>query len=148
MRSSFLFKPCRSFRWTRVGLLVVLTMLFCNWSNCSGIIAFNSCPNIVPQPIIVALTPDTMSQGNGSDLLTVDGRDFVSQSQIMWNGHALQTTFVDSRHLQAMITNQTFSSFGGSLGGTVQISVRSQEPSAVAGCPNGLSSASLTLFIN
>ena len=72
----------------------------------------------------------------------------MPQSQILWSGNALQTTFLDSRHLQATITKQTFESFGGSVGSTVQIPVMSQEPTVVVGCPNGLSSATVVLFIN
>jgi len=55
---------------------------------------------------------------------------------------------MDSRHLQATITQQTFDSFGGSAGNSVQISVRSQESTVVLGCPDGLISATLVLLVN
>jgi len=55
---------------------------------------------------------------------------------------------VDSRHLQATITQQTFASFGGSAENSVQISVKSQESTVVLGCPVGLISATLILLIN
>jgi len=58
----------------------------------------------------------------------------------MWNGSTLETTFLDSRHLQATITRETLESFGD--GNTVRISV-----SQGSGCPiNG--NASLDLVIN
>src|SRR5712692_1039963 len=66
----------------------------------------------------------------------------------MWNGNALPTTFIDSDHLQTPITQQTFASFGGSTGSTVQISVSSPASVAVVGCPNGGNSATLALLIN
>ena len=148
MSSSCLVNLSRPLPWVRIALVTVLTLLFCGWSNCSGIVAFNSCLITVSQPVIVFLSPDTIPADTESDPLIVDGSDFVPLSQIMWNGNALQTTFIDSRHLQSTITKQTFESFGGSVGSTVQISVRSQEPTVVVGCPNGLSSGTLVLFIN
>jgi len=50
--------------------------------------------------------------------LTVNGDGFVAQSQILWNGRALPTTFTDPRQLQATITQQTLDSFGSSVGDT------------------------------
>src|SRR5260370_42572842 len=66
----------------------------------------------------------------------------------MWNGNALQTTFTDSRQLQTTITQQTFNSFGGAAGSSVQISVRSLGSVGVLGCPNGGDSATPGLGIN
>jgi hypothetical protein len=66
----------------------------------------------------------------------------------MWNASALPTTFTDSSHLEAMITQQTFNSFGGAAGSSVQISVRSLGSGGVSGCPNGGTSAALDLVIN
>ena len=81
-------------------------------------------------------------------LLIVNGSGFVPQSQIMWNGKALETTFTDSGHLQTKITQQTFDSFGGSRGSSVLIAVRSQGSVPVLGCPNSGNSATLVLLIN
>jgi hypothetical protein len=78
----------------------------------------------------------------------VRGRGFVSQSQILWNGNALQTTFVDSSNLEAAITQHVFDSVGGAQGSTVQISVRSMATVVVAGCPNGGTSAAFDLAIH
>jgi hypothetical protein len=76
----------------------------------------------------------------------VNGSGFTPRSQILWNGSDLPTTFMDSRHLQSTITHETFASFGGSIGSSVQISVRAQ--SSVEGCPIGANSATFALFIN
>jgi hypothetical protein len=66
----------------------------------------------------------------------------------MWNGSSLETTFIDSRHLQTTVTQQTFDSFGGSAGSSVQISVRPQKSVANLGCPIPGNSAALVLVIN
>jgi hypothetical protein len=66
----------------------------------------------------------------------------------MWNGNALQTTFMDSHHVQTTVTQQTFDSFGGSVGHNVQISVRSPASFDDLGCPIGGNSATLVLAIN
>lgn len=83
-----------------------------------------------------------------SVLLTVNGNSFVRQSQILWNANPLQTTFVDSHHLQATITQQTFNSFGGSAGNSVLISVMTPGSASSGGCTNGGSSATLVLEIS
>jgi hypothetical protein len=147
MRSSCLIHPCRRFRWVRIAFVTILTLPFCGWNNCTAIIGFNSCPSTVPQPVIVSVLPDTISDDE-SVPLTANGTEFIPQSQIMWNGNALQTTFIDSSHLQATVTKRTFESFGGSVGNTVQISVRSPEPIVVVGCPSGLTSGTVVVFIN
>ena len=145
---SCLVNSCKPFPFVRVALLAVLTLLLSGWTTCTAIVGFGTCPSTVPQPVIISLSPDTVSDEGESVSLGVDGSDFVPQSEIMWNGNALQTRFVDSRHLQATITQQTFASFGGSAGNNVQISVKSQESTVVLGCPDGLISATLVLLIN
>jgi len=147
MRSR-LVHPCKPFPWVRIALVTLLTLLLSGWTTCTAIVGFGTCPSTVPQPILISLSPDTVSDDGESVSLDLDGSDFVPQSEIMWNGNALQTRFVDSRHLQATITQQTFASFGGSAGNSAQISVRSQESTVVLGCPDGLISATLVLLIN
>jgi hypothetical protein len=109
---------------------------------------FNSCEGSVPQPQITSLSPGAIPGDAASVLLTVNGSAFVPQSQITWNGNALPTTFMDSSHLQTTITQQTFNSFGGSVGSSVQVSVKSHGSVAVSGCPNGGNSATLDLVID
>ena len=131
-----------------MACIAALTLLLSGWTTCSAIVDFNSCEGSVPQPQITSLSPGAIPVDATSVLLTVNGSDFVPQSQMMWNGSPLQTTFTDSRHLEATITQQTFESFGGVAGSSVQISVRSQGSIAVLGCPNGGNSATLDLVIN
>jgi hypothetical protein len=102
----------------------------------------------VVQSQVTSLSPDAIPSNAESVLLTADGSGFTPQSLIMWNGNALQTTFMDSHHLQTTVTQQTFDSFGGSVGNNVQISVRSQASFDDLGCPIGGNSATLVLVIN
>jgi len=128
----------------RIALVAALTLLSSGWT-CSAL--FLSCQG-VGQSQVTSLSPDTIPNDAESVLLTADGSGFTHQSQIMWNGNALQTTFLDSHHLQTTVTQQTFHSFGGSMGDSVQISVMSQASFDDLGCPIGGNSATLVLVIN
>ena len=140
MRSP-LVKPCKPSPSFRIALIVVLTLLLSGWT-CS--IEFHSCQGAGPQPQITSLSPSSVPSDANSVPLTVDGSGFTPQSQILWNGSTLGTTFMDSHHIQATITHETFESFGGSAGSSVQISVGSQG----SGCPIRGNSATLDLIIN
>jgi hypothetical protein len=131
----------------RLALILLLTWLSSAWT-CSVFLGFNSCPDAVPQPQITALSPNAIFAGEAPVLLTVDGSGFVSQSEILWNGNPLETTFLDARHLQTTITQQTLDSFGGSAGSRVLISVVSPESDFIVGCPDGGSSGTLVLVVN
>ena|SRR5215469_2559310 len=133
--------------WLRVGLLAVLTFALSGWT-CTAIVGFNSCLGIPPAPQIISLSPNSISQNAMSVLLIVVGNNFTPQSQILWNGNVLATTFVDSSHLEAVITQQTFIQFGGSFGNNVIISVNTPVSATVVGCPIPGSSATVVLVIN
>jgi hypothetical protein len=137
----------KPFRWLRISFIAVLTLALSGWT-CTAIIGFNSCFGLPPAPQITSLSPNAISATANSVLLTVSGSDFVSQSQILWNGSALPTTFFDSQHLQATITQRTFDQFGDTSGSSVLISVNSPVTATVVGCPIGGSSATLVLVIN
>jgi len=137
-------QPCPGLR---IAFLAVLTLVLSGWA-CTAIVGFNSCFGLQPAPQITSLSPNAISATADSVLLTVSGSNFVSQSQILWNRSTLPTTFVDSQHLQATITQQTFDQFGGSSGSNVLISINSPVTAAVVGCPIGGSSATLVLVIN
>jgi hypothetical protein len=143
--SSSLADLCKRFTLIHVALIAALTLLLSGWT-CSAL--FVSCQGVGSQPQIAALSPDTIPSDAESVLLTVDGSGFTPQSQIMWNGNALQTTFMDSHHLRTAITRQTFDSFGGPAGSSVQISVGFQGSADNFGCPIGGNSAALVLLIN
>lgn len=140
--------PCKPLPPVRLVFLAVLTLGVSGWSTCTAIVSFNSCPGALPPPQINSLSPDNISMDAASVLLTVNGSNFAPQSEVLWNGTALPTTFVDSRHLQVTITQQTFASFGVSAGSSVQISIMSPQSATVVGCTSGGSSATLILAIN
>ena len=131
MRSS----PCKPFSW--ITLIAVLTLLLSGWT-CSGM--FVSCQGI-SQAQITSLSPGNIPRDVNSVPLTVAGSGFTPESQIMWNGSTLETTFLDSRHVRATITRETLESFGD--GSSVRISV-----SQGSGCPINGNSAALDLVIN
>ena len=136
----------RTKSWLRVGLLAVVTFALSGWT-CSAIVGFNSCLGIPAAPQIISLSPNVISRNATSVLLIVVGNNFVPQSQILLNGNILATTFVDSSHLAATITQQTFAQFDVSSGNNVLISVNSVVSNAVVGCPIPGSSATLVLVI-
>ena len=132
----------------RIAVVALLALLLSGWTSCAAIVSFGDCAGAVPQPHVTSLSPDNIPGNAESVQLIVTGSGFVPQSQILWNGRALQTTFTDSRHLSAMTAQQTFDDLGGSVGSDVQISVRSQGSAPVLGCPNGGNSSTLILVIN
>ena len=129
----------------RIALIAVLTLLLSGWT-CSAL--FISCQGVGAEPQINSLAPDTIPNDAESVVLIVHGSGFTPHSQIRWNGNTMETTFMDSQHLQTTITQQTFESFGGSAGSSVQISVSSQGSAADSGCPMAENSAALALVIN
>ena len=131
----------------RVGLVLGLAALLSAWT-CTAVVNLNGCPDAFPRPQIGSLSPNPISADTVSDVLTVEGSGFVLQSEIQWNKNPLPTTFVDSRHLQASVTQQTFDSFGGSAGSNVMVSVVSPGTNSVVGCPNGGNSSTVILEIN
>jgi len=138
-------KPGNPFLLIRITFVAVLTLLLSGWT-CS--VFFVSCQGVGMQPQVTSLTPDAIASDAESALLTVGGSGFTPQSRIMWNENALQTTFIDSTRLQTLITQQTFESFGGSAGTSVQVSVKSQGSVDHSGCPVDGNSAPLALVIN
>ena len=141
---SCLFNPRKLFL-VRVALIAALTLLLSGWTTCNGM--FVSCQDSVSQPQITSLSPATIAADTEPVLLIVNGSGFVPQSQIMWNGSALQTSFMDSGQLQTTITEQILNSLGDSAGSTAQISVRSRGSGADLGCPV-VHSGTLVLVIN
>ncbi len=144
MPSFFATLP-KSFTPRHIGLVAALTLLLSGWT-CRAM--FVSCQGVGEEPQITFLSPGTIPSDSNSVLLTVEGSGFAPQSQIMWNGNSLETTFLDSHRLQTTITQQTFTSFGGSAGSNVQISVMSPASFDEFGCPIGGTSAVLVLIIN
>ena len=55
------------------------------------------------QPTITALDPYTAVVSGPPFTLQVEGSGYVNETQVLWNGNALPTTFVDSSHLTATV---------------------------------------------
>jgi hypothetical protein len=143
---SCMLQSVKTFPWLRVGFVAALTLTVSGWT-CTAIVGFQTCLGVSATPHITLLSPNAISATVDSVLLTVSGSGFVPQSQILWNGSALLTTFIDSQDLRATITQQTFTQFGGAFGSNVLISVESPATTAVLGCPIAGSSATLVLVI-
>jgi hypothetical protein len=130
----------------RITLVVLLTLMVGGWDTCSAFVGFKSCQGTASQAQIASLMPDAIPGDTNSVPLTVAGSGFTPQSEIMWNGATLPTTFIDSNHLQTTITRETFEGFGGAAGSSVKISVKAQGSGDI--CPPGGNSATLDLAIH
>lgn len=56
-----------------------------------------------PAPVITSLDPASAMAGGPAFILTVNGRNFVSQSVVQWNNTALATTFGSATRLTAAV---------------------------------------------
>lgn len=129
-----------------VPLTALLAVLVSGWS-CQAFFSFNSCQPSMVQPVIVSISPPSIPDDTEDTLLEVTGSNFAPHSQILWNGNALPTIFVNSGMLQTTINGQTFTNFGGTAGSTVQISVVTP-PNSFAGCTSTFSSSTIFLQID
>jgi hypothetical protein len=143
---SCLIQSAKPFPWLRISFVAALILTLSGWT-CTAIIGFQTCLGVSATPQITLLSPNAVSVTADSVVLVVSGSGFVPQSQILWNGNALPTTFIDSQNLQATITQQTFTRFGGAFGSNVLISVNSPVTATVGGCPIAGSSATMVLVI-
>lgn len=62
-----------------------------------------------PIPIVAAATPSTFAEG--TELVTVNGSQFIYGAQILWNGVAVPTTYISSTELAATIAAPTPGSY-------------------------------------
>lgn len=131
----------------RIALVLALASIFSAWT-CSAVVNLRPCPDAVPYPQIGALSPNPISADTVSVMLTVDGSGFVPQSEILWDQNPLPTTFIDSRHLQTTVTQETFDTYGGSAGTNVSITVTSPGSAYEVGCSNGGNSSTLLLEVD
>jgi len=59
--------------------------------------------SVIAAPSIDSLTPQSVSAGSGSFILTVRGKGFAPGAKVQLNGDDLPTTFVDSEQLDAHV---------------------------------------------
>lgn len=89
----------------------------------SGSVSFtiNSPQN--PAPTVASISPLSGAVGGAAFTLTVTGTQFVSSSQVLWNGSPTPTTFVSGSSLTAQIPASDLS-----LVGTANVAVQTPAP--------------------
>lgn len=76
-----------------------------------------------PSPSIISLNPASVNAGSNNFTITVNGNNFISASQIQWNGTPLSTVYVNSGQLTATINSALVTNSG-----TANISVFNPAP--------------------
>ncbi len=82
-----------------------------------------------PLPYLYSISPSSVTAGAPAFTLSVSGANFQSGSQILWNGSARSTTFVNSALLTALISAADVA-VGGSA--NVQVATGTAQSTAVA----------------
>ena len=76
-----------------------------------------------PAPNAISLSPSSATAGGPAFTLTVTGTQFVSGSQVLWNGSQVPTTYVSGTSLTAQIPASDLSSVG-----AITVAVQSPAP--------------------
>lgn len=84
-----------------VFTLVPILLAGCGSGSASGGSGSQSQPN--PTPSITSVSPTSITAGNSAITLTVNGSNFISSSEIRWNGSGLTTSYVSATQLTASI---------------------------------------------
>lgn len=101
----------------------------------SSALAFTISPPPNPVPTLTSLSPASTMVGSAATTLTVTGTNFISSSQVLWNGSPLTTAYVSATSLTAQIPASDLTSTG-------IASVSVQNPA-----PGGGTSSALTFTI-
>jgi len=81
--------------------------------SASGNNSFTVSTNVYnPIPAVSSLSPSSVNASSSAFTLTINGGNFVSNSQVLWNNTARVTNFVNSTQLTAAITASDVSSSG------------------------------------
>lgn len=75
-----------------------------------------------PMPTVTGLDPSTVLAGVGATDITVSGRNFASNSEVLFNAASVPTTFVSTTQVRATLPNQ-------SATGALQAQVRTPDAS-------------------
>lgn len=84
-----------------------------------------------PAPTVSSISPASANAGDGALTMIVMGSQFISTSQVLWNGTSLSTTYKSSTSLQAQVPASNLANAG-----TAQITV--ENPSPGGGTSSGL----------
>jgi hypothetical protein len=90
----------RSVMTVCAGCLALLVLSACGGGSGGGG-APPPPPN--PPPTLAAISPNSSDQGGPGFTLSAVGSNFISSSEVLWNGSALATTFVNSQLLTAEV---------------------------------------------
>jgi hypothetical protein len=130
----------RNCGFTLAGLLTLFFLAGCN--NTLNPL----CGSARPMPIIGSLSPATVTfaQVQQGLVLTVNGSDFVSSSEVIINSTSLSPTVVSNEQLTIKLTTDVISAPG-------QVNVSVLTPSGNSGnlgCTSGGQSGALALTVN
>ena len=128
---------------SRLLLVAVLAVLFLPaWGNTLN----PFCTSARPAPLVASLAPSTVafSDVESGAMLTINGSQFVSASQVVINGKTLGATIVSSEKLKIMLTTSVISGPGPA---TVSVVTPSGNTGDL-GCTSGGKSSALVLTIN
>jgi IPT/TIG domain len=64
-------------------------------------------PDVPKVPTVTAIEPDTLSVPGPDTEVVLTGANFNQNSQIMWNGAAEPTTYIDPEHLSTIVRPST-----------------------------------------
>jgi hypothetical protein len=132
-----------SFRTYAPSLAVLLAMFLL--AGCNNTLN-PLCGSARPAPLIASLSPSTISfaQVQQGAVLTVNGSQFVSSSEVVINGKSLSTTVVSSQQLKVTLTT-------GVITGPGSVNVSVDTPSGNSGnlgCTSGGDSSTLVLTVD
>ena len=128
---------------SRLSLVALLAVLFL--TGCGNTLN-PFCGSARPAPLIVSLSPSTVTyaQVQQGVMLTVNGSQFVSSSELVINGKTLGATVASNQHLKILLTTGVISGPG-----AVNVSVLTPAGnSADVGCSSGGKSSALVLTVN
>jgi hypothetical protein len=125
-----------------VGLLVLGTSMLLGCNNTLNPL----CSSARPAPVIASLSPATISfaEVQQGSILTVNGSQFVSSSEVVINTKPLAATVISPRQLQVKLSTDIIAAPG-------QVKVMVQTPSGNSGdvgCTSGGNSSVLMLMVN
>jgi IPT/TIG domain len=128
---------------SRLLLVAVLAVLFL---PACGNTLNPFCTSSRPAPLIASLAPSTVafSDVESGVMLTINGSQFVSSSQVVINGKTLGATIVSSEKLKIVLTT-------GVISGPGPVTVSVSTPSGNTGdlgCTSGGKSSALVLTVN
>ena len=81
-------------------------------SSTSNKVQFVVASPTVQSPTLTSINPNSVVAGSAGFTLVAKGTNFVSGSQVMWNGNAVTSTFVSATEVDASIPASLVATFG------------------------------------